>query len=102
MLQGPCQLPYPDKYVKAYAFYQSWPAGARQPGQDTLLLLYALSSQVEYGSCKEPKPSAWQGEAHAKWHAWQGLQNMESSEAMRLFVKTLEEDEVRSLPTHPM
>ena len=30
----------------------------------------------------------------AKWQAWSGLQDMDQTEAMRLFVKTLEEDEV--------
>jgi acyl-CoA-binding protein len=92
-LQVQCQAPYPDKYYKAHDFYQSWPAAARQPRQDTLLLLFALSSQVEHGPCKEPKPSAWDSATHAKWYAWSGLQNMPGNEAMRLFVKTLEEDE---------
>jgi acyl-CoA-binding protein len=100
-LQSPCQLPYPEKYFKAFDFYKSWPAGATQPTQDTLLLLYALSSQVEHGPCREPKPSTWQSSAtHAKWQAWHGLQSMEGNEAMRLFVKTLEEDEVLR-PGHP-
>lgn len=92
-MQAQCQAPYPDKYHKANEFYQAWPSSARQPRQDTLLLLFALSSQVEHGPCQDPKPSAWDGTKTAKWHAWSGLKDMSGTEAMRLFVKTLEEDE---------
>jgi len=33
---------------------------------------------------------------NAKWTSWSGLGNMPPMEAMRLYVRTLEEDEVRS------
>eukprot|EP00892_Ulva_mutabilis_P007657 jgi/Ulvmu1/5263/UM022_0057.1 len=89
----PCQLPYPDKYHTALEFYYNWPKEAIQPTHETQLLLYALSSQAAHGACKEPQPNSWDITAKAKWQAWTGLQDMDKTEAMRLFVKTLEEDE---------
>ena len=93
-LQATCQLPYPDRYDRALQFYNNWPEDAQQPSQDTQLILYGLSSQVAHGACKEPQPSSWNTLEHAKWTAWRGLKDMDKMEAMRLFVKTLEEDEV--------
>lgn len=62
---------------------------------ETQLLLYALSSQAAHGACKETQPNSWDVTNRAKWQAWHGLQDMDKTEAMRLFVKTLEEDEVQ-------
>ena len=90
----PCQLPYPERYDRALLFYNNWPQQAKQPTQDTQLILFGLSSQVAHGPCREPQPSGWNTLEHAKWTAWHGLANMDKMEAMRLFVKTLEEDEV--------
>ena len=35
---------------------------------------------------------------NAKWTSWSGLGNMPPMEAMRLYVRTLEEDVVRARP----
>lgn len=93
-MQAKCQLPYPDRYDRALHFYNAWPQDAQQPSQDTQLILYGLSSQVAHGPCRDPQPSSWNTLEHAKWTAWRGLKDMDKLEAMRLFVKTLEEDEV--------
>ncbi|MBA0699240.1 hypothetical protein Goari_000893, partial [Gossypium aridum] len=53
------------------------------------------------GPCTVPKPSSWSPVEHSKWKrsassfaaGWQQLGNMVSTEAMRLFVKILEEEE---------
>ncbi|KAG7580790.1 Acyl-CoA-binding protein ACBP [Arabidopsis suecica] len=60
---------------------------------DTALLLYALYHQATVGPCNTPKPSAWRPVEQSKWRSWQGLGTMPSIEAMRLFVKILEEDD---------
>ncbi|WZZ63106.1 hypothetical protein YC2023_063213 [Brassica napus] len=88
---------------------------------DTALLLYALYQQVKallfprsptsrllisrdlvatVGPCNTPKPSAWRPVEQSKWKRLDsvsadtyGLGTMPSMEAMRLFVKILEEDD---------
>nr|VDD53306.1 unnamed protein product [Brassica oleracea] len=59
---------------------------------DTSLILYALYQQATVGPCNTPKPSAWRPVEQSKWQSWQGLGAMPSIEAMRLFVKVLEEE----------
>ncbi|GAA0165119.1 hypothetical protein LIER_20601 [Lithospermum erythrorhizon] len=59
---------------------------------DTALLLYALYQQATVGPCKNPKPRGWSPVEQSKWTSWSGLGNMASTEAMRLFVKILEEE----------
>jgi acyl-CoA-binding protein len=93
-MQAPCRLPYPERYDKALEFYNNWPERSKQPSQDTQLILFGLSCQVAQGPCKEPQPSSWKKLESAKWAAWHGLKDMDRNEAMRLFVRTLEEEEV--------
>ncbi|CAG7882077.1 unnamed protein product, partial [Brassica rapa] len=59
---------------------------------DTALIFYALYQQATVGPCNTPKPSAWRPVEKSKWKSWQGLGTMPSIEAMRLFVKILEEE----------
>ncbi|KAH0933867.1 hypothetical protein HID58_010984 [Brassica napus] len=59
---------------------------------DTALIFYALYQQATVGPCSTPKPSAWRPVEKSKWKSWQGLGTMPSIEAMRLFVKILEEE----------
>ncbi|XP_010417784.1 PREDICTED: acyl-CoA-binding domain-containing protein 4 [Camelina sativa] len=61
--------------------------------KDTALLFYALYQQATVGPCNTPKPSAWRPVEQSKWRSWQELGTMPSTEAMRLFVKILEEDD---------
>ncbi|XP_061994915.1 uncharacterized protein LOC133712819 isoform X2 [Rosa rugosa] len=42
------------------------------------------------GPCNTPEPSAWNAVEKSKWSSWKKLADMASTEAMRLFVKTLE------------
>ncbi|KAJ4969081.1 hypothetical protein NE237_015782 [Protea cynaroides] len=60
---------------------------------DAALLLYGLYQQATVGPCNIPKPRAWNPVEQGKWTSWHGLGNMASTEAMRLFVKILEEEE---------
>ncbi|KAM7481517.1 hypothetical protein LguiB_006100 [Lonicera macranthoides] len=84
---------------------------------DVALLLYALYQQATVGPCKLPKPRGWSPIEQSKWTSWlyqsfeapvtvevlmkyfvpqpfwNGLGNMASTEAMRLFVKLLEEED---------
>uniref|UniRef100_A0A0D3B9S9 ACB domain-containing protein n=1 Tax=Brassica oleracea var. oleracea TaxID=109376 RepID=A0A0D3B9S9_BRAOL len=59
---------------------------------DTALIFYALYQQATVGPCNTRKPSAWRPVEQSKWKSWQGLGTMPSIEAMRLFVKILEEE----------
>lgn len=110
----PCQLPYPEKFDKAVEFYEAWNGRGKTLGREAQLLLYALHQQATQGPCTEAKPWSWNPVEQAKWHAWSGLKDMDRMEAMRLFVKTLEEEmphwygellqpseETGELPTQP-
>jgi acyl-CoA-binding protein len=58
------------------------------------LLLYALKQQADIGPCKDPKPWGWNVVESAKWQSWSQLGSMSQIEAMRLYVKTLDEEQV--------
>ncbi|KAI4295170.1 hypothetical protein MLD38_040550 [Melastoma candidum] len=64
--------------------------------KDVSLLLYALYNQDSrrqtVGPQNIPKPRGWSPVEQGKWTSWNGLGNMTSTEAMRLFVKILEEE----------
>nr|XP_029116763.1 acyl-CoA-binding domain-containing protein 6 isoform X2 [Elaeis guineensis] len=49
--------------------------------------------EATVGPCNIPKPRAWNPVENSKWTSWHGLGNMPSAEAMRLFVKILEEED---------
>jgi len=66
-------------------------AGAAAIDDETRLVLYALAQQAEHGPCKEAKPWSWNMVESAKWNAWSQLGNMAPVEAMRLYVKVIEE-----------
>ncbi|XP_013587432.1 PREDICTED: acyl-CoA-binding domain-containing protein 4 isoform X1 [Brassica oleracea var. oleracea] len=90
---------YPERFYAAasYAGFDGSESSAKNVSSkfsnDTALLLYALYQQVTVGPCNTPKPSAWRPVEQSKWKSWQGLGTMPSMEAMRLFVKILEEDD---------
>lgn len=88
-----CQLPYPDRFFAAQNFVEKPPSGATKLTDETQLLLYALSKQATVGPCKEAKPWAWNAVESAKWQSWNSLADMPAMDAMRLFVRTLEEDQ---------
>uniref|UniRef100_M4CAB8 ACB domain-containing protein n=1 Tax=Brassica campestris TaxID=3711 RepID=M4CAB8_BRACM len=70
-----------------YALYQQ----NLQLSVDDLLDI-TCNHQATVGPCNTPKPSAWRPVEKSKWKSWQGLGTMPSIEAMRLFVKILEEE----------
>ncbi|XP_058076208.1 acyl-CoA-binding domain-containing protein 4-like isoform X2 [Magnolia sinica] len=92
-------LAYPERFYAAasYAGFGGSPnssKGAISKFQnDVALLLYGLYQQATVGPCTIPKPRAWNPVEHSKWTSWHGLGNMASTEAMRLFVKILEEED---------
>lgn len=55
-------------------------------------MLYALHQQATVGPCTEGKPWAWNVVESAKWQSWVQLGDMSSVEAMRLYVKLLDEE----------
>ncbi|XP_010524874.1 PREDICTED: acyl-CoA-binding domain-containing protein 4 isoform X1 [Tarenaya hassleriana] len=92
-------LAYPGRFYAAasYVGLDGSDSSAKQVSSkfsnDTALLLYALYQQATVGPCSVPKPSTWNPVEQSKWKSWQGLGTMSSIEAMRLFVKILEEED---------
>ncbi|WCJ43121.1 Acyl-CoA-binding domain-containing protein 4 [Euphorbia peplus] len=92
-------LAYPERFyaAAAYAGFDGSPNSTSTVSSkfqnDAALLLYALYQQATIGPCNTPKPSTWNAVEQSKWKSWQGLGNMASTEAMRLFVKILEEED---------
>ncbi|CAN1219859.1 Acyl-CoA-binding domain-containing protein 4, partial [Linum perenne] len=99
MARASSGLAYPDRFyaAAAYAGFDGSPNSASTVASkyqsDTALLLYGLYHQATVGPCNTPKPSAWNAVELSKWKSWQGLGNMVTTEAMRLFVKILEEED---------
>ncbi|CDY18797.1 BnaAnng02620D [Brassica napus] len=89
---------YPERFYAAasYVGFDGSDSSAKHViskfSDDTSLILYALYQQATVGPCNTPKPSAWRPVEQSKWQSWQGLGAMPSVEAMRLFVKVLEEE----------
>eukprot|EP00192_Tetraselmis_astigmatica_P008654 CAMPEP_0117679946 /NCGR_PEP_ID=MMETSP0804-20121206/18077_1 /TAXON_ID=1074897 /ORGANISM="Tetraselmis astigmatica, Strain CCMP880" /LENGTH=631 /DNA_ID=CAMNT_0005489385 /DNA_START=286 /DNA_END=2178 /DNA_ORIENTATION=- len=90
---GGCTLPYPDRFHAAVQYISKPPPGAKPISDDTRLLLYALNQQASVGPCKETKPWGWNVVETAKWQTWSQLGMMSSVEAMRLYVRELEEEQ---------
>ncbi|KAF9621007.1 hypothetical protein IFM89_015829 [Coptis chinensis] len=92
-------LAYPDKFHAAstYAGFGGSNSSDNSPiskfSNETALLLYALYQQASVGPCNVPKPRTWSPVEQNKWTSWHGLGNMAATEAMRLFVKILEEED---------
>eukprot|EP00887_Chlorella_sp_A99_P000351 scaffold13.g351.t1 len=82
-------LGYPEKFHSAVEFVTSKGQGLTE---ESKLLLYALHQQATVGPCNEPKPWGWSVVNNAKWQSWKQLGDMASMEAMRLYVRTLEEE----------
>ncbi|XP_031103395.1 acyl-CoA-binding domain-containing protein 4-like [Ipomoea triloba] len=99
MARASSGLAYPDRFYAAAAYVgfdgsaDSGKAVTSKFSNDAALLLYALYQQATIGPCKIPKPRAWSPVEQSKWSSWNGLGNMASAEAMRLFVKILEEED---------
>ncbi|KAK2419101.1 acyl-CoA-binding domain-containing protein [Trifolium repens] len=99
MARASSGLQYPERFYAA-ASYVGFD-GSNSPTKSltskfpksTALLLYSLYQQASVGSCNIPEPSSWKIVEHSKWASWNQLGNMSSTEAMRLFVKILEEED---------
>ena len=119
---GACLLPFPEKFHAAVRFVEGLPDGAcgawrsigrgggsdgrrrathRAPffaddadvlSDDAWLALSALANQATRGPCAEPRPWAWDGAAAARWAAWSELGGMAGAEAMRLYVRVLDDE----------
>ncbi|KAK7277946.1 hypothetical protein RJT34_22966 [Clitoria ternatea] len=99
MARASSGLQYPERFYAA-ASYVGFD-GSTSPTKaltskfpkSTALLLYSLYQQASIGRCNVPEPSSWKIVEHSKWASWNQLGNMSSTEAMRLFVKILEEED---------
>ncbi|KAL7126446.1 hypothetical protein ABFS83_14G188000 [Erythranthe nasuta] len=93
-------LAYPERFYAAatYVGFGGSPNSAAKGvaskfSNDTALILYALYQQATIGRCNIPKPRGWSPIEQSKWTSWNELGTMASTEAMRLFVKILEEED---------
>ncbi|KAE8660219.1 Acyl-CoA-binding domain-containing protein 5 [Hibiscus syriacus] len=93
-------LAFPDRFYAAASFagFDGSPNSSSKDiaskfSNEAALILYALYQQATVGPCNVPKPSSWSPVEQGKWKSWQQLGNMASTEAMRLFVKILEEED---------
>ncbi|CAL0311220.1 unnamed protein product [Lupinus luteus] len=96
MGRGSCGLQYPERFYAAASFvgfHSSTSPTKSNFSNSTALLLYTLYKQATIGPCNTPEPSTWKIVEHSKWASWKQLGNMSSTEAMRLFVKILEEED---------
>ncbi|RDX97553.1 Acyl-CoA-binding domain-containing protein 4 [Mucuna pruriens] len=99
MARASSGLQYPERFYAA-ASYVGFD-GSTSPtktltskfAKSAALLLYSLYQQASVGPCNVPEPSTWKIVEHSKWASWNQLGNMSSTEAMRLFVKILEEED---------
>lgn len=91
-----CPLGYPARFEAAASFIRGAGAGLSL-STETQLLLYALEQQALQGPCALGRPGGWgwgSTEEVAKWQSWKALGDMSRVEAMRLFVRTVEEEQV--------
>uniref|UniRef100_A0A0D6R7M9 ACB domain-containing protein n=1 Tax=Araucaria cunninghamii TaxID=56994 RepID=A0A0D6R7M9_ARACU len=92
-------LAYPDRFYAAAAYAgfgaleNSSKAAISRFKNEIALMLYGLYQQATVGSCNIPKPRSWNPIENSKWTSWNELGDMASTEAMRLFVKILEEED---------
>ncbi|PKI74049.1 hypothetical protein CRG98_005527 [Punica granatum] len=99
MARGISGLAYPERFYSAasYAGFDGSSDSSKgvtsKFSNDAALLLYALFQQATVGPCNAPKPRGWSPVEQSKWTSWHGLGNMAQTEAMRLFVKILEEED---------
>ncbi|GKU97722.1 hypothetical protein SLEP1_g10827 [Rubroshorea leprosula] len=100
MARASSGLAYPERFFAAasYAGFDGSPQSSTKDIEsrfkpDVALILYALYKQATVGPCNVPKPSSWSRVEQSKWQSWKELANMASTEAMRLFVKLLEEED---------
>ncbi|KAL0028321.1 hypothetical protein WJX79_010343 [Trebouxia sp. C0005] len=87
-----CPLPYPEKFKAAVKLVKDRETEGKTFKDENRLALFALEQQALVGSCKEPKPWGWNVVESAKWQAWSQLQDMAPVEAMRLYVRLLEDE----------
>ncbi|XP_013791191.1 enoyl-CoA delta isomerase 2, mitochondrial-like [Limulus polyphemus] len=61
------------------------------PGNKVKLRLYSLFKQATVGLCSGKKPPVFDFVAKAKWEAWNSLGSMSQEDAMKEYIKTVEE-----------
>ncbi|KAK2976003.1 hypothetical protein RJ640_024764 [Escallonia rubra] len=98
MARASSGLAYPERFYAAasYVGFDGSPSRAgvvSKFSNESAALLYGLYQQATVGPCNIPKPRGWSPVEQSKWVSWDGLGNMAPTEAMRLFVKILEEED---------
>ena len=63
----------------------------RRPDNDTLLKIYSLYKQATVGDVTGEAPSAFDFVGRAKYDAWKAVKGMSKDDAMRAYVKVIEQ-----------
>ncbi|XP_062144005.1 acyl-CoA-binding domain-containing protein 4 [Alnus glutinosa] len=100
MARASSGLQYPERFYAA-ASYAGFDGDANSTfkaltskfSKESAALLYGLYQQATIGPCNILEPNSWKVVEHTKWKSWSGLGNTSITEAMRLFVKILEEED---------
>ncbi|KAK2079446.1 hypothetical protein QBZ16_003138 [Prototheca wickerhamii] len=85
-------MPYPDRFHVAARHVQPQLEANSSLSNEIKLALYALHQQATLGPCTQPKPWGWNAANNARWQAWKELGDLSQMEAMRLYVRTLDEE----------
>lgn len=85
-------LPYPRRFEEASKAAGAPLHGKSSRSNDGALVMFALYMQATEGDCNMEQPSLFQTVRYAKWRCWSALRGMEKPEAMRRYVKAVEEE----------
>ncbi|RMZ56230.1 hypothetical protein APUTEX25_002420 [Auxenochlorella protothecoides] len=85
-------MAYPERFTVAASHIQPTLEDSATISNEIKLALYALHQQATVGPCNQPKPWGWNAASNAKWQAWKELGELSAMEAMRLYVRTLDEE----------
>lgn len=79
----------PDLEEQFEAASNHLPSLVSKLDQDDLLYFYARFKQAKVGPCNVEKPSFFNFQAKHKWNAWNGLGQMDSTQAMEEYVEKM-------------
>ncbi|OQV18347.1 putative Acyl-CoA-binding domain-containing protein 5 [Hypsibius exemplaris] len=78
-----------ETFEAAVQVIRTIPSSSFQPSREMTLRFYGLYKQALEGPCKTLKPSFYEVENSAKWHAWKAEENLSQEAAMEEYVMEL-------------
>mmetsp|Transcript_16344 Transcript_16344/g.25488 ORF Transcript_16344/g.25488 Transcript_16344/m.25488 type:complete len:102 (-) Transcript_16344:46-351(-) len=80
-----------EKFKRAAFFAAKSPPPAEAPSNEAKLRVYSLYKQAMVGDVEGSQPWAVQLEARAKWDAWNSRKGMSKEDAMKEYIRIVEE-----------